>query len=444
MRSEERESRRILAAHSGLDFVLVESHRPLGFGDGYAVTAHVGQAVDSQAALKQDPGFQSRPRRNTRTSNLKVTVDFSPVVRGSAGIGKYVTGLIGSFVELGDPDRLTLFLPRRGRSGLDSRYALLPAVENFLPERVWRGWSWATRRAGMGLDGMVGAPDLFHATDNVFPGLKRARTVFTLYDLVIVRHPETVSPMNRAYLRAILSLALRDADRIIAISEFTKQEAIEIYGTSSERIVVIPLGVHDDFAPASDAAMASVRERYALPGPYLLTVGTIEPRKNLPTLFRALRALERMEHRLVVVGAPGWKRSMALAELDLVRAGDRVRFLGRVPEADLPALYSAASLLLFPSLYEGFGIPVLEAMACGTPVVCSNSASLPEVGGDAVHLVPPTDADAWAGAIERLLGDDRERSDLRARGLRRAACFRWSATARKTLNVYREVHAGRP
>jgi glycosyltransferase involved in cell wall biosynthesis len=223
------------------------------------------------------------------------------------------------------------------------------------------------------------------------------------------------------------------------VSHSTARDVETFLGVPHDRLRVVPLGVAPVFRPQSAEVVAELRRRLELPDRFCLFVSTIEPRKNLPVL---LDAWSHLEHRvpLVVVGSTGWRAREIEAKLDRAR-GD-VQRLGTVARRDLPALYSAADCLCHPSWYEGFGLPPLEAMACGTPVVVSDRSSLPEVVGDAGLLVDPADPDAWTAALERVLGDRELRNDLRRRGRARAASFTWTRTAKETWRVLEEA-AGR-
>ncbi len=285
--------------------------------------------------------------------------------------------------------------------------------------------------------------DLFHATEHLLPRLSSVRTVFTLHDLIFLFHPETHKPLNRWFLTLMMPRFLRAADAVIAVSECTRRDAVRAYGIPEEKITVIYEGVSPRFRPASPEAIQAVRAKYRLPERFILYVGTIEPRKNLTALLEAYAALQsrNTQHaaRLVIVGKKGWLYEGFFRRLRELGLEERVYFTGYVPDEDLPALYSAADLFVFPSLYEGFGLPVLEAMACGVPVVCSNTSSLPEVAGDAALLADPTDIRALAAAMERALTDEALRASLRARGLERARQFTWEEAAKRTVEVYHQV-----
>jgi alpha-1,3-rhamnosyl/mannosyltransferase len=272
-------------------------------------------------------------------------------------------------------------------------------------------------------------------------------TVLTVHDLIPLLFPRQSTWQARLLFRWALSLALRASHRVIAVSESTARDLQQYFHTPSERVSVIPEAPDPTFYPRPPAEVAAVRRKYGLPAPFVLYVGSNKPHKNLPRLIEAWSLLTpHVSHftfhasRFTLVIAGVWDPRYPEPRLLAERLGlQNVRWLGPVPEADLPALYSAATLFVFPSLYEGFGLPVLEAMACGVPVICSNTSSLPEVAGDAALLVDPTDVRALAAAITDLLEDESRREEMRERGLQQAARFSWERTAAMTLEMYREV-----
>jgi len=265
--------------------------------------------------------------------------------------------------------------------------------------------------------------------------------VLTLHDVIPFVYPETHARLTNLLFRRSIPRSLRFVDRIITDSEWSRQDIVRFLQFPPERVNAIPIGVAPHFAPASKESYARVRERYGLPDRYILTVGSLNPRKNLETLFTAYHQLRQrgLSCQLVVTGPTAWKSTGIFQRLRTLGLERDVLLTGFVADADLPALYSGASVFAFPSLYEGFGLPPLEAMACGTPVVTSNRSSLPEVVGDAGLLVDPLDADALASAIDRLLSDPDLSSGLIARGLARARRFTWERTIRAHYCVYREV-----
>ena len=307
---------------------------------------------------------------------------------------------------------------------------------------------------------------LYHSGYNLMPYVPGVPTVLTLYDLIPLLMPEQSSGRARLLARWANVLALRAASVALAISEATRADYLAHFRVPPERIVTAPLAADPAFRPQSDDAIAALRARLALPERYVLYLGSNKPHKNLVGLVEAWRIANQQisksanhipasqqipDHvsrftfhasRLVIAGAWDERYPEAKQRVTALGLNDSVMFLGPVAEADLPALYAGAELFVFPSLYEGFGLPVLEAMACGTPVICSNVSSLPEVAGTAALQVDPRDTDALAAAMDRVLGDEALAEELRQRGLQQAARFTWAQTAQQTLAVYRSQMAG--
>jgi glycosyltransferase involved in cell wall biosynthesis len=263
-----------------------------------------------------------------------------------------------------------------------------------------------------------------------------------VHDLTFMRYPEHAPPGLVSYLNEAVPRSVRRARLILADSESTRRDLIEMLQTPPDKVRVVYAGVGSEFRPVTDVvALAAVKTRYQLAQPFILTVGTLQPRKNHLRLVQAFSrvAAAHRDVRLVIAGGKGWSYDETAAEIARLNLGDRVIFPGFVSEEDLAAVYSLARALAFPSLYEGFGLPVLEAMACGTPVVCANASSLPEVAGDAAVLVDPLDVDGLAEALERVLDDDVLRQELIRRGHERAARFTWAAAANALLAAYCEA-----
>jgi glycosyltransferase involved in cell wall biosynthesis len=284
-------------------------------------------------------------------------------------------------------------------------------------------------------------PTLLHSLDHVAPVWGGWRSVVTLHDLAFLLYPGTHTPASRKYYAATGDSARR-AQRVIAVSQRTASDAVRLLGLDPARVRVVPEAAGPAFAPRPREALAPLAAHFGIPTdrPYVLFVGTIEPRKNVPLLLEAFaRVRSQVDAHLVLVGARGWLDEPIFAAHARSGVADAAHFVGWVEEDELAVLYSHAGVLVLPSLYEGFGLPVLEAMACGAPVVCSNAGPLSEVAGDAAVLLPPEDATAWADAIARVLTQPRHAANLRARGLRRAAQFSWERTALLTRDVYREA-----
>ena len=279
---------------------------------------------------------------------------------------------------------------------------------------------------------------MFHAPDFVLAPVRQARTVVTVHDLTFRIHPETAFPRLRRFLEVAVPRSLRRADRVVAVSHSTARDVEQQLGIAPTKLRVIQHGLNTHFRRVDDAArLEHIRERYGLHAPFLLHVGTIEPRKNLERLmdaFAQLRSPQPLE--LVLGGRQGWLAAPIVAHAARTPG---VRLLGPIDDADLPGVYSLAQGLAYPSLYEGFGFPALEALACGTPVVASRTSSIPEVVGDAALLIAPQDTDALRAALQRLLDEPQLTAAARSAGPIQAASFSWERAARELLAVYREV-----
>jgi glycosyltransferase involved in cell wall biosynthesis len=286
--------------------------------------------------------------------------------------------------------------------------------------------------------------DLFHAPHYVLPPLTPCRSVVTIHDCIHLTFPEYLpGRLAHAYARAVLWAAVRRSDRVLTVSEASKRDILRFFNVSAAKVEVIANGIDERFsAVPPEEEIARVRERYLLHDPFLLYAGNIKPHKNLERLIDAFHRLRERGFdalRLLIIGNEVSKYPTLRRTVHHHKLHTHVRFLGFVPDQMLAILYRLADVFVFPSLYEGFGLPPLEAMASGTPVVTSNVSSLPEVVGDAALLVDPYDPDAIASAIERILRDPALRADLVARGLARAREFSWERSVRRIRQVYEEV-----
>lgn len=284
--------------------------------------------------------------------------------------------------------------------------------------------------------------DLLHMT-YILPPVCPVPTVVTIHDISFEVYPETFSHRDRLVLSWGVPFSARRAVRVIAVSDHTKRELVHRYAIPDEKIRVIHEAAAPLFQPVKDPArLEAVRRKYSMAPPYLLSVGNLQPRKNLATLLEAYgvaKAEGRISHQLVIVGGQGWQGARVLEQVKAQGLEGEVVLTGYVPTEDLPSLYSGADLFVYPSLYEGFGLPPLEAMACGTPVVASNAASLPEVLGDSAWLVDPHDVRELASTILRILGDSALARRFSGLGLAHARRFSWDRTASQTVEVYREA-----
>jgi len=371
---------------------------------------------------------------------MRIGFDISPLRRPRTGVGNYCYFQLKHLLRIGGDCEFIGFAS--GLQGLDLdelagglAYRTVP-----VPTRVlYRFWSMV---GAPKVDALLGGSDVYHATNYFLPPTRSARRVVTIYDLSFLTMPEHASPkITRVFSKGVQRFA-READAVLTCSEATKSDIIRHLGVPEERIRVAYGAVDDAFAPmAPEAAAERVAARFGIQQPFILFVSTIEPRKNVPALVRAFGQLARdIPHTLVLAGPTGWRAeavSRAIHELGL---GDRVIRAGFIPERDdLAALYSAAGLFAFPSLYEGFGLPVLEAMTCGCPVVTADNSTLPEGAGDAARLIDAGDVPGIAAAMRRVLENDGLREAMVRKGIAQAQRFSWDACARKTLDVYKTV-----
>lgn len=369
---------------------------------------------------------------------MKVCIDVSAAVHRRAGLGRYTQELVRALVAQGEHEYVA-FYHQRGQAHLDPPIDALPQLTTRLSVKPWRLATMLAHFLHVPQERQFPGVDIFHATEHLLPRLRRLPSVFTLHDLIFRFDPSSHLPLNRIYLNLMVPRFLRQASVIVTVSECSRRDALNLYRVPAEKIRVIPEGVNEQFKPQPQEAVTRVRVKYHLPESFVLCVGTIEPRKNLPVLFKVMAARREQSQPvwpLVIAGKPGWLYEPILQRIADLGLQDRVHLTGFFPDDALPALYSAARVVAMPSKYEGFGLPVLEAMACGTPIVCSNTSSLPEVAGDAALLVAPNDTRGWDEAITRVLDDDALRAQMRQRGLAHAARFTWGQAARQTSELY--------
>jgi glycosyltransferase involved in cell wall biosynthesis len=359
-----------------------------------------------------------------------------------AGVSNYVEALLTQLGIIDHHNRYTVYTTRgldSARLGLPPNFVVRPSRLPTINPRVRIPWEQLLAPALLRLN----RASVFHGVLNVAPLFCPVPSVITIHDLAFLSFPQTFRRLNRTYLTWATRVSARRASRILAVSEATKQEIVRLLGVSPEKIVVTYDACDERFAPPDPAALAEFRTRAGLPERFILFLSTLEPRKNVPTLLDAYaRIASSTDAPLIIGGGKGWLYDEIFAKAEALNLGNRVRFVGYIEHAEQPLWYAAATAFVLPSLYEGFGMPLLEAMACGTPVVSSTSSSLPEVVGDAGLMVPATDADALGTALLRLLNDAELRAELRERGLRQAQRFSWRQTAERTLAVYADASAG--
>ena len=385
----------------------------------------------------------SRRARGRREKDVRIGLDGKVLTLRAGGIGRYAISLTRAMLaeaaaRRGELEFVIFTGPQTSRAVMEEFRGL--CAEHFLAAKSSLLRSVvhiprALRRLRI---------DVFHGMDHVgipFAG-KTGKCVVTVHDVIPLVLPHTFTRRHRLVVRTALARVRRQADLVVVPSRAVQRDVVQYLRVPEDRVAVTPHGCEARFNPSPDrAAAGAAAARYGLPARYLLAVGTLEPRKNLTTL---LRAFARLRDRaavdpavgLVIAGARGWLDDPIFRTVQSLGLEAAVRFPGFVDDDDLPALYRGAELVAFPSLYEGFGLPLLEAMACGIPVVSSNTSALPEVAGGAALLVDPLDVDGMAQAIARVLDEATLRARLREDGLARAAQFSWEKAARQTLNAY--------
>lgn len=351
------------------------------------------------------------------------------------GVSRYIESLLAHLPPESDGDELIAYVDR-GIGELAPGMILRRTRLSVQRARTRVGWEHITMPMLSHRDGL----DLFHGTVNVLPFGLACPAVVTIHDLAFLRSPEQVTARRYRYLKWMVRSSARRAEVVIVPSVATGEDVEELLRVPADRIAVVPLGVSDRFGPASDGEIARAKERYLLTKPYVLAVGTIEPRKNLPRLIEAMGLLrDDVEEELVLAGPSGWLTDEVERAIAKSGLGERIRRPGYIEDDDLVPLYSAASVVAMPSLYEGFGLPVLEAMACGATVVTSNVSSLPEVAGDAAILVDPLSVESIADGVRTAISGPELRATQGRAAMQRAGQFTWTRTARETMAVYRSA-----
>lgn len=368
--------------------------------------------------------------------SLRIGVDGTPLLGQRSGVGYYTSHLLEALLET-NPEWEYLLYSNRPLNGLEPSLSGAIRIEDHFPHSRW---VWMQTM----LPGAIrrSQPDLVHFTNALAPLWQPAPFVLTIHDASLFVYGHYHPRARHLTIRLMLPLVARRASAIITVSQHSCSELTRVLRLPPEKLYVVYEAPAPRFRPISDeACLTSLRQKYKLPDDFILFVGTLEPRKNLTRLVRALaRARDHgLSHHLVLAGPSGWMTGEFYKEVESLGLKDVVHHLGYVPVEDLPALFSMATLFAFPSLYEGFGLPPLEAMACGTPVLTSNRSSMAEICGDAAYLVEPESEESIAEGLCTLLADADLRQMLRRRGLAHAAQFSWQRAARETSEVYRRV-----
>ncbi len=351
----------------------------------------------------------------------------------TGGISTYIRRLVAALEALEPRHRFTIFRSRKAQS---------PVATNFADAPLWTPPHHRVERLALSIELARFGLDLLHSPDFIPPLRGARRHIITVHDLTFIRYPQYLTDDARRYYNGNIHAAVRHADHILADSQATKDDLHAILNVSLDKITVHMLGVGEEFVRPSAAVLAQFKDALHLPDNYILFLGTFEPRKNILGLLNAYRTLiARLPDAppLVLAGTRGWLFDETMAQIQRLELGDRVLWRENIPQAMLPALYALARVLVLPSFYEGFGLPALEAMACGTPPIVSNRSSLPEVVGDVGLQINPDDEDDLAHALEHALTDDTWHTHEREKGVRRAGEFTWERTARAALTAYERL-----
>jgi len=365
---------------------------------------------------------------------MRIAINALAMRRELYGVANYIRSLIQALSRVDSENEYLVIVPSESAchvQGLSERFYVEVGPGDPKRRIVWEQTvlPWKLKQNGI---------DVYHGPAFAAPLLKTCRQVVTVHDTTFRLTPKEHALRRRLYLGLMVPAMVRRCDRMIAVSNSTKADVLDLEGAREEKIEVVPLGVDERFAPMHcKKQLENVRKKYGLPDRFILFVGVIEPRKNLERLVEAYVASSVYhEFGLVLAGSLGWGYSNLLDKVNRVGIKERIHMPGYVADADLPTLYSAASAFVYPSLYEGFGLPVLEAMACGTPVITSCVSSLPEVAGRAAVLIDPQNTSEIASALCRVLSDRTFAGELSALGRERAKLFNWEQTARESLAVY--------
>ena len=369
---------------------------------------------------------------------MKIGIDVRCLMESQySGISEYTYNLLTGLFQLDSINEYVLFYNSAQRSAVPEFAFRNVTVREFqYPNKLFNLSMRFLKIAA--IDRLLGGVDVMLVPNFLFLNLsRRCKTVLIVHDLSFERYPEFFTAKKRLWHRLIGTRALcRRAAAIIAISENTKRDLVSLYRIDPHRISVVLPGISElFFSPIEPSTLEAVKKKYQLPGRYILALGNLEPRKNITTLIQAFQKMSNNDYRLVIAGGRGWKNTALYRQWQHSPVKDRIVFLGYVDAVDKPALYRQAAMFVYPSIYEGFGLPPIEAMACGTPVICSFGSSLPEAVGDAALMVDPYNIEELARMMDQLAADGALARTLVERGRKRSQQFRWQAAATAIFNI---------
>jgi len=366
---------------------------------------------------------------------VRVCIDIQAAVTQQAGVGRYVKSLVQRLGDTAGSDALALSYFDFMRRGIPfnvpgAATSAIRWIPGRFVQKAWKTIAWPP------FDLLAGAYDVYHFPNFIIPPIRKGgKTVVTIHDTAFLRMPETTEEKNLRYLKAGMADTVERADAIIAVSRFTADEIAVLFNAERARIHAVHSGISDCFAPAPADKVDRDLKALGIKQPFILTVGTIEPRKNIPFLVEFYEKMDKFKGQLVIAGMAGWKCSPIFDRMRRSTRSADIKYVSYLTDSLLPSLYTGADLFAFPSRYEGFGFPPLEAMACGTPVLAAATGSLPEILGNAATLIAGFDSDRWADEAMKRLGDRSNSAGARAH----ATGYSWAETARQTWNVYRKV-----
>jgi glycosyltransferase involved in cell wall biosynthesis len=362
-----------------------------------------------------------------------IGVDATPLLGERSGVGNYTARLLAAQLKT-EPERDYLLYSNRPLENLEPELERAKRIPGYLPRSRWLWMQLMLPRIIRQTE-----PDLCHFTNALAPIWSNKPYVLSIYDATLFLYSRYHPRTRLLAIRMMLPMAVRRASAVITISKSAQHDLQQVLKIPPEKIHIVYGAAPKNFEPVRNPEkLAQIRQKYKLPDQFLLYVGTLEPRKNLTRLVRAFSHLKEQgqPHKLVLAGPWGWSMNGFQQQIEELGLGESVQMLGYIPDEDLPGLYSLATVFVFPSLYEGFGLPPLEAMACGTPVLSSKNSSLAEICGDAAYLVDPLDEESLLEGLQRVLGDKTLREKLGEFGRKRAAEFSWERAARETSAVY--------